>query len=85
MNTSITFAASAVREIQRLPKDIARRVLAKIETLAEDPRPAGSKKIIGSENLWRIRIGDYRAIYRVDDVNRAVDIAAVRHRSDAYR
>jgi mRNA interferase RelE/StbE len=53
--------------------------------LAADPRPRGSKKIKGGRNLWRIRIGDYRVVYTVDDPDAIVDVVAVRHRRDAYR
>ena len=57
----------------------------RIELLATNPRPAGCRKLEGAEDLWRIRIGDYRVIYSVDDARRIVDVSAVRHRSDAYR
>ena len=82
---AVTFSASAARELGRLDPPVARRVLAAIERLVANPRPRGSTKLRGSRNDWRIRIGDWRVIYTVDDANAGVDIAAIRHRSDAYR
>ena len=81
----ITFARSAGKELQKLDPPIARRIFKAIEKLAAYPRPTGCVKLTGSQNEWRIRIGDWRVIYTIDDAARAVDIAAIRHRSDAYR
>ncbi len=81
---SITFARSARKEFESLDAPIVRRVLPKIEALAQEPRPRGCRKIQGERNLWRIRIGDYRVVYAVYDDERIVDIIAVRHRSKAY-
>ena len=82
---SITFTRSARKELQGLEASIVRRVFPRIEALVEDPRPRGCRKLRGERNLWRIRIGDYRVLYAVDDQGRAVDVIAVRHRSEAYR
>jgi mRNA interferase RelE/StbE len=81
----ITFAQSARRELDRLDRPIARRVLQSIEKLAANSRPSGCVKLVGSRNDWRIRIGDWRVIYTIDDEKKVIDIAAIRHRSDAYR
>jgi len=81
----ITFARSAGRELDKLDPPIARRVLAVIEKLTQNPRPAGCVKLTGSQNDWRIRISDWRVIFTIDDAKRVVDISAIRHRSDAYR
>jgi mRNA interferase RelE/StbE len=80
----IFFARSARSELQRLPKDVARRVLARINQLRDNPRPAGCIKLTGGKDLWRIRSGDYRVIYRIDDAASLVDVMVVRHRRDAY-
>jgi mRNA interferase RelE/StbE len=58
--------------------------MRKVEGLAAEPRPSGCRKLVGRNNLWRIRVGDYRVIYAVDDDRRLVDVNAVRHRSKAY-
>ena len=64
---------------------IRTRVFRRIERLGLEPRPTGCRKLEGAEDLWRIRIGDYRIIYSVDDSKHVVDISAIRDRSDAYR
>jgi len=60
-------------------------VLRRIEALGENPRPPGCLKLTGAEDLWRIRIGDYRVLFDIQDEKLLVDILAIRHRSDAYR
>ena len=82
---SITFARSARKELEKLPTSTAQRIIERIEVLLIDPRPTRSVKLQGNRNLWRIRVGDYRVIYSVDDAARIIDISTVRHRRDAYR
>jgi mRNA interferase RelE/StbE len=82
---TVVFARSARRELERLEVGMARRIISRVEALAEDPRPQGCVKLQGAADLWRIRVGDYRVIYSVDDNARLVDIRVVRHRRDAYR
>jgi mRNA interferase RelE/StbE len=80
----ITFARSARKELEKLPPQIAERILARIEDLSVNPRPSGSLKLKGDSNLWRVRIGDYRVVYAIDD-GKSVDICFIRHRKDIYR
>jgi mRNA interferase RelE/StbE len=75
---------SAVKEIDRLPTDVATRVVARIKALASTPRPPGVKKLEGEPTRWRIRAGDWRVIFAIDDAERVVDILYVRHRNKAY-
>ena len=82
---SISFARSARKEWERLPGDIADRILAKIEALAGNPRPVGVIKLHGQKNLWRLRVGDYRVVYSIDHFSKAVDVSVIRHRRDVYR
>jgi mRNA interferase RelE/StbE len=82
---AVVFARSARRELERLNVVLARRIISRVEALARDPRPRGCVKLQGAVDLWRIRLGDYRVIYAVDDPARLVDVRIVRHRSDAYR
>ena len=82
---SVVFARSARRELEALPTSVVERVFPRIESLANVARPAGCRKLSGQRNLWRLRIGDYRVVYSVDDLRRIVEINAVRHRRDAYR
>jgi len=84
-NYSIVFTRSARKEIESLDTSVVNRVFSKIENLEENPRPKGCRKIQSQENLWRIRIGEYRVIYAVDDKRRVIDIIAIRHRRDAYK
>jgi mRNA interferase RelE/StbE len=84
-NYVITFSRSARKELQRLEVVMARRVIAKVEALAAEPRPRGCRKIRGAHELWRLRVGEYRVVYAVDDSDRVVDVIAVRPRRDVYR
>lgn len=81
---AVTFARSARRELEALEAALVVRIIDRIEALAEDPRPPGCRKLRGTKNLWRIRVGDYRVIYAVSDRERAVDVRVVRHRREAY-
>jgi len=82
---TITFARSAQKEIERFSTNVVNRIFPKIEILAQNPRPHGCRKLRGFDNLWRIRIGEYRVIYHIFDDDQVVDIVAVRHRSEVYR
>ncbi len=82
---SITFARSARKELEKSPSSAAQRILERIEALMKAARPSSAVKLQGNKNLWRIRIGDYRVIYSIDDSARVIDISAVRNRRDAYR
>lgn len=81
---SIAFARSARKELEALSNPLIERIFSRIESLANSPRPSGCKKLKGAEDLWRIRIGDYRVIYSIDDISQVVDVIAIRHRSQAY-
>jgi len=80
----VTLARSAEKELLALDAPLVKRIYAKIQALGDQPRPPGCKKLVGGARDWRIRIGDYRVIYTIDDAHHVVDIAAVRHRRDAY-
>ena len=80
----ITLASSAEREIQALPKSVQRRVEKMSDSLRINPRPRGTIKLKGGVGVYRIRVGDYRIIYTINDKKRLVDVSYVRHRSRAY-
>jgi mRNA interferase RelE/StbE len=81
----ITLTRSAFKELHSLPNEVIKRISEKIDSLAETPRPQGSKKLKGtSDDLWRIRIGDYRVIYGIDDAIKVIDIVKIGHRKDVY-
>ena len=81
----IIISNSAEKDIERLPSVILKRIGKAIDNLAVEPRPAGCKKLKGSdENLWRVRVGDYRVIYLIADKIEVIDIRRVRHRKGVY-
>lgn len=81
---AVSIARSAQKEIHDLDRPIIPRVMAAIHALTDDARPPGCKKLVGSRDLWRIRVGDYRIIYRIDDRTEAIEVVIVRHRSAVY-
>lgn len=82
----ITFKDSASKELQRLSKSVIKKIVLSINGLSENPRPDGVKKLKDSnENLYRIRVGDYRIIYVIDDGIKIVNIRRIGHRKDIYR
>lgn len=64
---AVTFARSARRELEALEGTIAARIIGRIERLAIEPRPGGARKLRGEQDLWRLRVGDYRVVFSVDD------------------
>jgi mRNA interferase RelE/StbE len=76
---------SAERDLRRLSAKVFSRIIPEIRALAENPRPHGCRKITGSKNDWRIRIGDYRVIYEIDEKTSIVRVMRVRHRRQVYR
>jgi mRNA interferase RelE/StbE len=76
---------AAERDLKRLPAETFHRIVLHIRALADNPRPVGCRKLTGSENDWRIRIGDYRVVYEIDEGDRAVRVFRIRHRREAYR
>jgi len=81
----LVFRPGAVRSLRKLDRQVIARVRSVIEALRDDPRPPGAKMLTGSHGLLRIRFGDYRVLYIVEDDRRVVRIADVGHRSDIYR
>ena len=77
--------ASVARDLRSLPKATVTRIVEKIERLGEEPFPPRTVKLEGGEDLYRIRVGDYRVVYTVDRSARQVMVHSVRHRRDVYR
>jgi len=76
---------SAAKEIERLPtKKLRRAIVRRIQSLADEPRPPGCVKLSGADK-YRIRIGDYRILYRIDGDELIVVVVRVAHRKNAYR
>ena len=73
------------RDLKRLPLREFNRITRAMKELAQDPRPSGSRKLVGSERDRRVRVGDYRVLYEIDDAGKVVRILHVRHRREASR
>jgi mRNA interferase RelE/StbE len=83
-NYHVVLTSSAEKELKRLSSQVITRIISRLEKLASDPRPAGCKKLRGGDREWRVRIGDYRAVYTVDDAKSLVEVTRIRHRSEVY-
>jgi mRNA interferase RelE/StbE len=81
---SILILRSAQKELSELPRITYERVKDSIRKLADTPKPRGSRKLSGRDG-WRIRVGDYRVIYEIDNCNHSVTILHIGHRRDVYR
>ncbi|MDO8473250.1 MAG: type II toxin-antitoxin system RelE/ParE family toxin [Dehalococcoidia bacterium] len=75
----------AEKDLRRLTPDDLKRVIMALRDLAGDPRPAGCRKLAGSKSDWRIRTGERRVLYEIDDKAKAIHVMRIRHRSDAYK
>lgn len=83
---SLSIKKSAAKEIEAVgQKKDRQRIVARIQSLAENPRPPGCEKLTGARDSYRIRIGIYRVVYSVEDLPAAVVVFRVRHRKEVYR
>ena len=85
MSYRVLLAPGAERALRKLPPAIRRQIVPALSSLAETPRPAGCTKLKSVEDCYRIRVGDYRALYAVDDSASVVLVTVLAHRRDAYR
>ncbi|MCD6012769.1 MAG: addiction module toxin, RelE/StbE family [Flavipsychrobacter sp.] len=81
---NVVFSKRAEKDIQKLPASAVQKIIPEIISLEENPRPHGCKKLKGYTDLWRIRIGNYRVVYAIEDVILLVDIREVGDRKDIY-
>ena len=81
---SVEVKPSARKELEALPDNMLARVLQKMEALRHAPRPAGCKKLKAYKDQWRIRVGDWRVLYIIDDAARLVSVTRIAHRRDVY-
>ncbi len=82
---SVNIEAAAWKAIMRLNENLQERILTAIEGLEPEPRPSGVTKLQGYENLYRVRVGDYRIIYEIQDDVLVVVVVKVGNRRDVYR
>jgi mRNA interferase RelE/StbE len=80
----VALTASTEKELHRLPTKMVARIMPRLERLASAPRPPGFKKLRGGDKEWRIRVGDYRIVYVIDDSAKTVDVTRIAHRRDVY-
>lgn len=80
----VSLSLRAGREARRLDRQVLARIAKAIDNLARNPRPPGCLKVKNKENLWRIRVGDWRIGYEIDDKKRVVTIITLGHRSEFY-
>lgn len=85
MRYVLEFTTSASCEFRDLDKRIQRRVTEKITALCDDPFPPGNKKLKAQSDHFRIRVGDYRVIYRIDGKRVVIVIVRIGHRREVYR
>ena len=81
----IEWKRSAERDLRGIDRKQIPRIIAAVDSLARNPTSSGSRKLVGSERVYRIRVGDYRVIYEYDAAPGVVSIFHVRHRREAYR
>jgi mRNA interferase RelE/StbE len=80
----LRLARSARKELETLPDTVLPRIAHALDALPADPRPRGCKKLRRATDLWRVRVGDYRIIYHIDDRAHLIEVRAIRDRKDAY-
>ena len=81
----ILLRESAERDFKKINPQYTQKIFKKIEALGHNPRPPGCQKLVSTEKTYRIRIGDYRVLYQIDDKEKSILISYVRHRKDVYR
>ncbi len=85
MAYTVEFRPTARKAIDRLDKAVFRRIMLRIDALAASPRPSRCVKLAGHDSLYRIRVGDWRIVYEVDDSRSILTVTIVAHRRESYR
>jgi mRNA interferase RelE/StbE len=81
----IRLSPAAARELRKLDPSVQRRVYASLSMLEVDPLPPGAKRLVGAEAVYRVRVGDYRVLYRVEEAIVVVIVVKIAHRREVYR
>ncbi len=82
---TVEFLPSAARELMKLDVAVQRRLARAVDRLADAPRPTGAVKLRGADDIWRLRVGDYRILYRLEEDRLVVLTVKVGHRREGYR
>ncbi len=85
MSYKIILSNSAEKELYKLQKSEVKKIVSSIDSLQSDPRPIGCKKLKGPEHFLRIRSGNFRIIYSLDDTKKIIRVLIIRNRKDAYK
>jgi mRNA interferase RelE/StbE len=85
MQYELLIERNAEKDLKKLKISLFTKITTKIKDLADNPHPQGSRKITGSQNDWRLRIGNYRVLYEIDNKTKTIKIMRVKHRREAYR
>ena len=85
MAYSVKLKSSVEKDIKKIPKKHIERIILALDGLEENPRPKQSIKLKDTERTYRLRVGDYRVIYQIDDERKEVTVFHIRHRKDVYR
>ena len=85
MTFTVEIKPTAMKELKSLPQYIMKKSILIIDSLSVEPRPEGCKKLVDSKSRWRIRVGDYRILYEIDNQADIVTVFRVAHRKEIYR
>ena len=85
MKYTVRMDAPVRKTLDRLPRNLYARVVRKLEALEENPRPFGVEKLAGSEDIYRVRVGDWRLVYAIRDRELVVIVIRIGHRREVYR
>lgn len=81
----VSLKKSVEKDLRRIDKSMIPRIIQSVQSLAEDPFPVNSRKLVGSQKTYRLRVGDYRVVYQVDGDLMEVEIQTIAHRKEVYR
>ena len=84
MTYRVSLAPSAARELRKFDPDVRRRIQAVLELLATEPRPPAAIRLVGGSGEWRVRTGDYRVVYEINDDQLLVLVVRMAHRREVY-
>lgn len=85
MPYSVEIRPAAQRQIKKLPREVQAKVLTRLTALAEDPKPSGAEALQGPQDLYRVRVGQYRVLYEVQEQVLMVLVVRVGHRREVYQ
>jgi len=80
----ISIVKRAEKDLRNLERDVKNRIVTVISNLKDEPRPSGCRKIQSEAGVWRVRVGDWRVGYSVDDFNQEINIIRIAHRKEFY-